>query len=277
MHYPRRVTGRITLRCTVRSCGLPLERDAAGASCVRNHRFDAARSGYVNLLQPQDRRSPTPGDHRSAIDARRRLFSSGTFEPLYAPLRAFATSGKRVLDSGCGEGSFLSSLRGDQRELVGADISAQAVDLAARSFTDMEWIVANLDRNIPLMDASLDLIYSIAARRNPDEFRRVLVRDGRVVVAVPAPDDLIELREVIGGRRDERSRRRTVEEEFGAGWQIREERRITHAEERDEQVVRDLLSASYRGQRRSAEAARERLSESVVTLSFDVFVLEPVE
>ena len=52
---------------------------------------------------------------------------------------------------------------------------------------------------IPYADSSFSLILSITARMNPQEFRRVLHDDGRLLVALPAPDDLIELR---GATRD---------------------------------------------------------------------------
>ena len=39
--------------------------------------FDVARSGYVNLLQPQDKRSKTPGDTPEAVAARRRFLDRG--------------------------------------------------------------------------------------------------------------------------------------------------------------------------------------------------------
>ncbi|MGH9695411.1 MAG: putative RNA methyltransferase, partial [Bryobacteraceae bacterium] len=49
--------------------------------CARRHSFDIARSGYINLLQPQDRRSKQPGDTKAAIAARRRLHDRGVTAP----------------------------------------------------------------------------------------------------------------------------------------------------------------------------------------------------
>ena len=37
--------------------------------CPRGHSFDVARSGYINLLQPQERRSRNPGDSADAVAA----------------------------------------------------------------------------------------------------------------------------------------------------------------------------------------------------------------
>ena len=61
------------LLCTVRTCHQPLVREERRVICARGHSFDVARSGYINLLQPQDRRSKQPGDTADAVAARRRL------------------------------------------------------------------------------------------------------------------------------------------------------------------------------------------------------------
>ena len=52
------------LRCTVRGCALPLTRVESRWACEKNHSFDITRHGWVNLLQPQDKRSKQPGDMR---------------------------------------------------------------------------------------------------------------------------------------------------------------------------------------------------------------------
>lgn len=48
----------VALLCPVRGCGAPLARSGRALACLRGHGFDLARSGYTNLLQPQD---PFPG------------------------------------------------------------------------------------------------------------------------------------------------------------------------------------------------------------------------
>ena len=65
------------LACTVRGCGAPLHRLERAYACTRGHHFDTARSGYVNLLQPQDKRALSPGDTRESVEARRALLDTG--------------------------------------------------------------------------------------------------------------------------------------------------------------------------------------------------------
>ena len=55
------------LLCPVRCCHTALVREEGRLLCPRGHSFDVARSGYINLLQPQDRRSKHPGDTSVAV------------------------------------------------------------------------------------------------------------------------------------------------------------------------------------------------------------------
>ncbi len=68
------------------------------------------------------------------------------------------------------------------------------MEAAAKRYPKCEWIVANADRFLPYADRSFSIVLSITGRMNADEFRRVLRDDGRLLVALAAPEDLIELR-----------------------------------------------------------------------------------
>lgn len=219
--------------------------------CARGHSFDVARSGYINLLQPQDRRAAVPGDSADAVTARRRFLDRGYAEPFLRAIREMVT-GDAILDAGCGEGHYLGSLgRG-----CGVDISTAAIDLAARRYRQCEWIVANADRFIPYADASFDTALSITGRMNPPEFRRVLKDEGTLVVAVAAPEDLIELR----GRANRDRVARTIET-FARQFVLVSQRRIATRAQLDDEAARDIMRATYRP--RNAEARD-------VTLALDV-------
>src|ERR1700686_4410103 len=94
------------LLCTVRNCRLPLRRGDGRFVCDNAHSFDTARNGYINLLQPQDRRSRNPGDSTAAIEGRRRFLDRGFAEPLQRAICDLLKEGP-VLDAGCGEGYYL--------------------------------------------------------------------------------------------------------------------------------------------------------------------------
>src|ERR1035438_5920837 len=184
------------LVCSVRDCGMPLVREEQRLACPHGHSFDVARSGYINLLQPQDRRSKQPGDTAAAVRARRRLHDRGVTEPLLRGIAELvaALPADLVLDAGCGDGFYLGSLAREAGfDAHGIDISTPAIDAAARRYPGCEWIAANADRLVPYSDHSFSIVLSITARMNAPEFRRVLRPDGKLLVAIPAPDDLIEI------------------------------------------------------------------------------------
>lgn len=246
------------LVCSVRGCHLPLTLEERRVVCPRGHSFDIARSGYINLLQPQERRSKQPGDTREAVAARRRLHDRGVTRPLLNAIAEMAQGGT-VLDAGCGEGFYLGSLAAANGcSGHGVDISTIAIDAAARRYPACEWIVANADRFIPYTDGVFDLVMSITARVHPVEFRRVLKPGGRALIAVPAPDDLIELR----GAGKERI---PPMPEF----RLLDRRRVTATADLDAAAVEDVLVSIYRPmQQKEPEAMK-------LTFSLDLLLFEP--
>jgi 23S rRNA (guanine745-N1)-methyltransferase len=254
------------LLCPVRDCHRPLGREQRRVFCERGHSFDVARSGYINLLQPQDRRSKQPGDTNAAIAGRRRLHDLGATAPLLHAIADLAapTASDTVLDAGCGEGFYLGSLaRQSGCSAHGVDISVPAIDAAARRYPDSEWIVANADRFLPYSNRSFSLVLSITARMNPGEFRRVLRHDGRLLIALPAPGALIELR---GAGRDRTAR--TIEE-FSGAFTLAGRHQVTTQASLDDDAVRDVLHLIYRPLRSEPPSAMR------VTLSLDFLLFRP--
>lgn len=254
------------LLCSVRGCRLPLVREERRLFCASGHSFDIARSGYVNLLQPQERRSKLPGDTAEAIAARRRLHDRGVTQPLFQAIaEALSVSIEDVvLDAGCGDGFYLGSLASQTGcQAHGVDISTLSVDSAARRFPECEWIVANADRFVPYADRSFSIVLSITARMNGTEFRRVLRDDGRLLVAIPAPDDLVELR---GKGRDRVPR--TVET-FAPGFKLAEHRRAISSADLEAAAVQDVLVSIYRPIQAQPPAGMR------VTFSLDLLVFRP--
>lgn len=254
------------LLCPVRDCHLPLAREERRVLCSRAHSFDVARSGYINLLQPQDRRSKQPGDTSEAVAARRRLHDRGVTRPLLDSIVEMmnASPDDVVLDAGCGDGFYLGTAANNTGfKACGVDISISAVDAAARRYPDAQWIVANADRFIPYRDQVFTTVLSITARMNASEFRRVLRDDGRLLVALPSPQDLIELRGV-GRDRTER----TIDT-FAPGFKLVDRRTTSTTADLGATEVEDVLFSIYRPmQSRPAQPMR-------VTFSLDLLLFEP--
>ncbi len=181
--------------------------------CENNHSFDLAKEGYLNLLLSHQRKSKNPGDDKAMIQARRRFFDSGAFDPVtkaiqhstshlphpthevrLEPATATKQSEVAILDCGCGEGHFLGALSGRR---FGVDVSKEAIRCAAKRYKDVTWIVANGMRELPFADQSFGCILSILAPRNTEEFARILKPDGQLILGIPGPNHLIELRTLL--------------------------------------------------------------------------------
>lgn len=261
------------LLCTVRDCRTALQRDARRWTCARGHSFDVARSGYVNLLQPQDKKSKIPGDTAEAAGARRRFYERGFAEPLVRAIVELTPAARTLLDAGCGEGWHTAAFRAE--EAHGLDLSVPAIELAAKRWPHIGWVVANADRFVPYADASFDVVASITARLQPEEFRRVLREDGALLVAIAAPEDLIELREAVQGEAVARDRVQRTIAMFAPQFTLARHERVQHLAELDRDAIRDVLASSYRGIRTRERERLESLEAMKVTLARDLLLLRP--
>ncbi|MCM2316728.1 MAG: methyltransferase domain-containing protein [Thermoanaerobaculia bacterium] len=269
----------IRLICPVKACGAPLGREPRALRCGAGHSFDVARSGYANLLQPQDRKSTNPGDTREAVAARRRLLSRGIGDGLAAAIGAMLAArgigpGAVIMDAGCGEGFHLA----DACARLGAagcgiDISTPAIDLAAKRYRKLTWIVANADRAIPLANGSVDAVLSITGRINRDEFARVLKPEGVALLAVAAADDLAELRDAVLGESTEKDRAQGAIESLAPRFRLEERARHAETLDLDHAALEDLLASTYRGQRRSQKDALAGVERMRVTSSRELLLL----
>ena len=168
--------------------------------CSKGHCFDTAKSGYVNLLRTS--KSGNHGDNRLMTYARRDFLSKGYYEEFCRAVTETAAKysfdGARVLDCGCGEGYYTHCL---ENELVGAEISAfdiskDAVLLASKRCKRTCLAVAS-SFDIPVKDASADMLLEIFSPFAADEFNRILKKDGILIMAIPLENHLYELKKAI--------------------------------------------------------------------------------
>lgn len=165
--------------------------------CEKGHCFDLSKSGYLNFL-------PGTGstDYTSQLfEARRRVFAAGIYDSLLNALGEVllplsdAYTGLRVLDAGCGEGFFASSLseRMNGSTVFGLDIAKYAIQMAAKSYKAVTWLVGDV-ANLPFLSGSIDVILNILTPANYAEFTRVLSQDGVLIKVIPGAQYLKELR-----------------------------------------------------------------------------------
>ena len=181
-------------------CGEELNLPGKQYVCSRNHSFDVARQGYVNLLAVQQKHSLNPGDTREQVLSRREFLEAGFYAPiaeaLIAEAKALGISGQ-ILDVGCGEGWYSAQLADAlDAPLTGLDISKEAVRCAAAKYKGKQWLCATA-AHIPVEEGSVSLLTSLFALTLPQEFARVLKEDGFYFQVLAAEDHLLGLKGII--------------------------------------------------------------------------------
>lgn len=135
--------------------------------------------------------------------------------------------------------------------------------------------MANADRRVPVLERRAALVMSLNGRRNPAETARILEPGGHLLVAVPAPDDLIELRALVQGQAVERPRGEALLAGHAEHFDLVERSVVREHHRLARDQVMDMLLGTYRGRRTSAAARLEALPGMEITLAMEIFLLAP--
>ncbi|MGC0362982.1 23S rRNA (guanine745-N1)-methyltransferase [Rhodococcus sp. 27YEA15] len=181
------------------ACRSELDVDDGVAQCLRGHRFDVARQGYVSLLDGGS--TKFVGDSAEMIAARARFLGSGHFDPLMRTLAAACVESApdpepaRLVEIGAGTGQYLTYVldRLPHSRAVALDVSKFAARRAARAHENIGSIVADAWQPWPLRDSSLSHVLCVFAPRNGAQSHRVLDDGGVLVVLTPTERHLREL------------------------------------------------------------------------------------
>ena len=181
-------------------CGGYLSRGEKEYRCENRHSFDIARQGHVNLLIVQQKHSLNPGDTREQVLSRRAFLEGGFYEPIANALcetaKELGAKGP-ILDVGCGEGYYCARLSAAlNAELMGLDISKEAVRCAAAKYKGAQWVCGTA-AHLPVENGSVGTLTSLFALTLPEEFRRVLAKDGLYFQVLAAQDHLLGLKSII--------------------------------------------------------------------------------
>ncbi len=193
-------------RCPV--CHAVLAEEDRRFVCGAGHSFDRASHGWVNLLTRQNKGGH--GDNREMLIARRNFLDRGYYAPLSYRLSSCVSDLMRqqgitaplVVDAGCGEGYYSACLSGALEQqgmtpsVVGLDISREALRLAHQRLPHAKLAVGGL-YDMPVADEVADVLLCFFAPLVPQEFARVLKKEGLLCMAVPGPRHLFALKEVL--------------------------------------------------------------------------------
>ena len=245
-------------------CGETLTKQDKRYVCGNNHSFDIARQGHVNLLPVQNKRSLNPGDTAQQVISRREFLDGGYYAPIRDALCNLAKDhGCRgpILDVGCGEGYYSAELaRILNEDLLGLDISKEAVRYAAGRYKNAAWICASAAR-LPVKDESVGLLTSLFAITIAEEFHRVLGADGAYIQVLAAEDHLLGLKNIIYPELHHKEKFTTPEL---PGFRLAESRNLQFTFTVEGRQVQNLLSMTPHVYRIGKEGAdRLRRTESL--------------
>ena len=168
--------------------------------CSNRHSFDLAKFGYVNLA-PQIKQSANYD--KENFQNRQQILEAGFYQAILDALSTMLCSletSKTILDIGCGEGFYSRKLQEvhPDKTFYAFDISKDSVQIAAKSETNwaVNWFVGDLTQ-LPIKDASMDILLDIFSPANYGEFQRVLSKDGILIKVIPTENHLKEIRQTV--------------------------------------------------------------------------------
>jgi len=180
-------------------CEKALIAEGRALVCEHRHSYDLAKEGYVNLMPTGKKIAATVGDSAAMLMARRAFFEGGYYEPLRQKLvELVIRDAPRVVgDIGCGEGYYIGGIATalPEAKCFGTDIAKDGIKMAAKLYPQVSFVVADTYGRLPLAEHQADVLIDVFAPRNALEFNRVLDPSGKLIVVIPAPEHLAELRE----------------------------------------------------------------------------------
>lgn len=179
-------------------------RDGRSYRCDKNHSFDMAKQGYVNLHISNKKNS---GDDKAMIQSRRDFLEKDYYKGISQRVNEISkkyigTEKPEILDIGCGEGYYTRRLKdslteaGKEANIYGIDISKEAVLFASRSYKDIFWAVGSA-ADLPIRDGSLDAVICMFSRLAMEEYSRVLKEDGVLIVVSTGENHLLDMKEIL--------------------------------------------------------------------------------
>lgn len=172
--------------------------------CKNNHCFDAAKQGYVNLLQSQQSKNKRHGDDKLMIKARTEFLNKGYYGPLADKicelLSKHLNNNSVVLDAGCGDcyytDKFEKKLREINAKFFGIDISKDALIAGGKRNKNIKTAVASVF-DIPFENSSCNAVLNIFSPFALEEYIRIIVKNGILLRVIPLEDHLFNLKKAV--------------------------------------------------------------------------------
>lgn len=252
--------------------------------CSNHHTFDFAKQGYINFTSNSIKTKYS----KELFEARRKLITEGAF---YRPLNhgiakminehvGEARETISILDTGCGEGSHLSTIcdmvRSDFFKSVvgvGIDISKEGIMAASKNYSNKIWVVADL-ANTPFKNKQFDVIVNILSPSNYAEFNRLLKLDGLVIKIVPQSGYLKELRDLLFHKPEKQnySNAETVER-FNKSFQFVDSLRLSYTMNLNQSSLQWLVQMTPLTWTATKERVKSFLNKDSAEITVDLEIL----
>lgn len=180
-------------------CESALVREEKSYRCENGHSFDISKEGYVNLL-PSNKGGKIHGDDKAMVASRTRFLEGGYYSVLRDEICSLVEKTNIampvIVDSGCGEGYYTSSLCENADVTVGIDLSKDAIKHASKKCKNAVFAVASAYK-LPVMSSCVDIVVNCFSPMSAKEFERILRKGGYLFYVVPAPRHLWALKSVL--------------------------------------------------------------------------------
>lgn len=190
-------------------CKKQLLKNQKTYSCLNKHMFDISKYGHTNLLLSNQKNSKFPGDNKEMVLSRKNFLEQGYYNGISQAVNdliknelGVVNDKVNILDIGCGEGYYTNNLKkylNSQKvdlNIMGIDISKEAIISASKSYKNIEWFVASA-ANLPIESSTLDLILCMFAKIDPKENLRTLKTGGKLIIVSTGENHLIEMKKAI--------------------------------------------------------------------------------
>ncbi len=263
-------------KCPV--CNNSLHLEGKTYKCSKNHSYDIAKKGYVNLLLAnQGNHFLEEGDKKESVESRTRLLNNGAYSFLRDELIKIIkeVDPKTFCDLACGEGYYTTGIHKEiNAETYGVDISKSAINGAStrknvEGLKNIYFSIGNLDY-LPFMESSFDCMLNCFAPIVEEEFARIAKKDAAYIRVLPGKNHLLEMKEILY----ENVRLNEPKEEVLKGFDLMEKKTISKQANLTNQQLRDLFVMTPYAFKTSKDAI-ERLfnRESIfMTLEFNLFI-----
>lgn len=182
-------------------CEEPFQPNVSSLQCLNGHTYDLSSRGYVNLAPGHDQRKEKYDAELFA--SRQRIFEAGFYIPILETVETmlddlFGDAHFTIADIGCGEGYYAQAIakRFSQCLCCGLDISRDGIQQAARSDSNVHWLVADL-KHLPIKQGMLDAALDILTPADYAAFKRALKPDGTLIKVIPGNNYLMEIRQAV--------------------------------------------------------------------------------